>query len=837
MATSQSPQSHCLRRIFSSPLLLLFLGAVFVIILVSGWGDVNSTTMPPPPSQLESPHPTVGARSLAEDGENGRNAPERSEASTSPVPTGSPQKAALGHASVVAAPVNAAPLSAEPASAPVDAAQPPTARSTADCDDIHLNRYRVWLSLTTTPARIANVPSLVASLELTGIHRVIVNVPRIFSRTGETYPQVPELWGASGTPVDPRIVVNHLEKDWGPLTKWAGLETAPDILPWDIVIVIDDDILHSPKTLSRLVSLFLTAEDKATTNARFSLMPPPRGVCRDVQPAPVVLGGSGFHMRKTFPFEKDTEGNRLNLFPDAHWATQMRSWHWVNPDIDRVPTGAAPPPAVERSRRTSKNPKTLTVEKDRLMSAHVVEAYGGCVTRRATLTPGVFELAKRFASLHRLCWISDDVVISAALAQQGASLTAVVNRFSQTLLAIGLQKDALQFQHGGNGPRYFNCSAMIDQAIAADAAAASARKGLLTTAAAPQPEDALPLPCASKPSPQTWLSLTVYPCSLPALLKALARIDVQQVDRGVVHLHTQVSIKSGDVVSARRDGLRNWTKTDLAQIEAALHHRFFVRITDAFWGPATKWLDVVHEPRIRPQDVVSTSDNVFSYAPDLLAPSISGFLHAEATAIYASRADHCKARPQVAFGVSGFSFATLLEIVDAGGLMAKKRAVSSMVTWERTSPQAYFVGQHLTISPVPPQFSPNSLRTVDALDSFGGGGSVLRRETLSSQFMGALRTVVSPSSSCWRSGELAISALLTSRHIPLLSFALRPPAALAEARGVGKIEHLRWNITNRTDFFSCSSELSAFITKEQEASQGKNAPRRRRRAAPAAKLL
>lgn len=110
----------------------------------------------------------------------------------------------------------------------------PTAVSHASPASLHRLKTvpGVILSLTTTPARLLNIPRVAAMWDLRvseslSVSRIIAHVPPKLERTGEPYPKdvVGEWRKVYGPTFDPRVVVNYVDEDAGPLTKWIGVGT------------------------------------------------------------------------------------------------------------------------------------------------------------------------------------------------------------------------------------------------------------------------------------------------------------------------------------------------------------------------------------------------------------------------------------------------------------------------------------------------------------------------------------------------------------------------------------------------------------------------------------
>ena len=108
---------------------------------------------------------------------------------------------------------------------------------------------RVVVSMTTIPSNIGSLNDTLTSLmrQTYTPAQIYINFPKYNRRTQEPYGEPPAWLTAF-----PRVKVNHLEEDWGPVTKLAGclhVETAPDTL----IITFDDDKVYSPHIIEKLV--------------------------------------------------------------------------------------------------------------------------------------------------------------------------------------------------------------------------------------------------------------------------------------------------------------------------------------------------------------------------------------------------------------------------------------------------------------------------------------------------------------------------------------------------------------------------------------------------------
>lgn len=104
---------------------------------------------------------------------------------------------------------------------------------------IFVEKYPVYISLTTSPKRIEYVERILRVLDLTHVKEVIISIPKVFPRTGERYtiPQGLKAWD--------KIKIHTVAKDYGPATKLIpGVEYARKQHEDALVIALDDDHVY-----------------------------------------------------------------------------------------------------------------------------------------------------------------------------------------------------------------------------------------------------------------------------------------------------------------------------------------------------------------------------------------------------------------------------------------------------------------------------------------------------------------------------------------------------------------------------------------------------------------
>jgi hypothetical protein len=107
---------------------------------------------------------------------------------------------------------------------------------------------KMLISLTTIPARIDKLKRVLAALKLALLcdqDKIVLHIPAVSKRTGQPY-VLPEFLKAE----DPAILVNAVDEDYGPATKFIG---CMNLATHDgIVIVVDDDAIYPKEVIHDL---------------------------------------------------------------------------------------------------------------------------------------------------------------------------------------------------------------------------------------------------------------------------------------------------------------------------------------------------------------------------------------------------------------------------------------------------------------------------------------------------------------------------------------------------------------------------------------------------------
>lgn len=129
-------------------------------------------------------------------------------------------------------------------------------------------RPPVVVSLTTSPTRIEHIAPLLRGLgrQTRVPDRVVLNLPRVFRRTGATFGALPPFVAR-----DPLVHVNWVD-DVGPASKvvpTAALVDDPDAT----IISVDDDIEYKPTMVESMLAVSARFPDAVVTGQSFRAVP------------------------------------------------------------------------------------------------------------------------------------------------------------------------------------------------------------------------------------------------------------------------------------------------------------------------------------------------------------------------------------------------------------------------------------------------------------------------------------------------------------------------------------------------------------------------------------
>lgn len=108
-----------------------------------------------------------------------------------------------------------------------------------------------YISLSTIPSRMSNLPYLIESLQQQIIKptKIFVNIPNVYRRFPFAEVILPDLSQY------PNVVINRCVHDYGAATKFLPLLLLPEIKPDDRIIIVDDDHTYDPTLCVKLLEL------------------------------------------------------------------------------------------------------------------------------------------------------------------------------------------------------------------------------------------------------------------------------------------------------------------------------------------------------------------------------------------------------------------------------------------------------------------------------------------------------------------------------------------------------------------------------------------------------
>jgi hypothetical protein len=128
--------------------------------------------------------------------------------------------------------------------------------------------YKIVFSLTTTPHRINQISHTLNTLvnQTVKPNYILLNIPHKFNRTNEYY-KIPQFLNYYDN-----LIINKLEKDYGPITKLLG---AIKYIPKDEdtwIIICDDDDLYLQETLEYYIKYIQKKKDSALSISGFNML-------------------------------------------------------------------------------------------------------------------------------------------------------------------------------------------------------------------------------------------------------------------------------------------------------------------------------------------------------------------------------------------------------------------------------------------------------------------------------------------------------------------------------------------------------------------------------------
>ena len=122
---------------------------------------------------------------------------------------------------------------------------------------------QIVVSLTTSPSRIYLIEETLMSIinQNVKVDKIYVNIPPIFKRTGESYPD-PKLIFKNNQQILDNVVWNTNCDDIGPITKLCGVLNIIDENDDVTIITIDDDIKYMQYTIELYKQCILRLNNK-----------------------------------------------------------------------------------------------------------------------------------------------------------------------------------------------------------------------------------------------------------------------------------------------------------------------------------------------------------------------------------------------------------------------------------------------------------------------------------------------------------------------------------------------------------------------------------------------
>jgi hypothetical protein len=123
---------------------------------------------------------------------------------------------------------------------------------------------KLIVTMTTTPKRLPLIADVLTSILVQNIkpYQLIINIPHIFNRTGEKYPDPYLVFKNNKELLENTIVWNKECYDDGPITKLQGCLDLIDEKENVWIITIDDDVKYLQYTLELYLTCILRIRDK-----------------------------------------------------------------------------------------------------------------------------------------------------------------------------------------------------------------------------------------------------------------------------------------------------------------------------------------------------------------------------------------------------------------------------------------------------------------------------------------------------------------------------------------------------------------------------------------------
>jgi len=117
-----------------------------------------------------------------------------------------------------------------------------------------------YISLSTIPSRLKNLPQVIDSLQNQVIKptKIFIHIPHFYRRFPDTEINIPDF------SKHPNVIINRCTIDYGSATKFLPVLLLPEIQPDDRVIIVDDDHIYDSTLCMKLLELSDRYPDCAT---------------------------------------------------------------------------------------------------------------------------------------------------------------------------------------------------------------------------------------------------------------------------------------------------------------------------------------------------------------------------------------------------------------------------------------------------------------------------------------------------------------------------------------------------------------------------------------------
>lgn len=282
-------------------------------------------------------------------------------------------------------------------------------------------RRRLFVSMTTSPDRICIIPAILKAIDLSNVERVYVNVPDKFGPTGEEF-VIPDALSKMA----PKVFVNRFGEDLGPISKLVPtvdhLKGVEKIERNATIVTIDDDIFLPINAVDDLATLV------EFTNGR------------------AAIGRSGQNIK--YWARKVDHFDPPYLSYKGHFMTDIAA------EVDRSINDL------------------FEIHRQKLERVDVLEGFCAVAYPIEALNT---KWMKRANALSKACKMSDDVVISWCVHQNGFLRLRTAPKGAFFEIGVGLEEEALHNRFPNNDKYPKAISGMLEEQHKITALAASGK--------------------------------------------------------------------------------------------------------------------------------------------------------------------------------------------------------------------------------------------------------------------------------------------------------------------------------------------------------------------------